>query len=136
MSKAYSGVGANVEVGETPVDVDVQGWSADVSVNTFDSTTTADGGWDDETPATKRIEGSFDFFYNKDKRPTGTAVGITPGAVVDLALYVNKTDDEKLEGSALIKKLSLKSKTKEGFLVTASFVGKGVWTLPEDPAPG
>ncbi len=58
MSTALSGVNSNVLIGA--VDADTNGWSADVSVNTFDSTTTADGGWDDETAATKRIEGSFE----------------------------------------------------------------------------
>ena len=73
MSQAYSGVQANVHVGTT--DVDAQGWTIDVSANTFDSTTTADGGWDDETPATLRIEGTFDFFYNAAKKPFGATNG-------------------------------------------------------------
>lgn len=129
MSKAYSGVASNVLVGAT--DVDTNGWSADLTVNTFDSTTTADLGWDDETAATKRIEGSFDFFYNPDKKPTGGALNLAGGSIVDvLTLYINKTDDEKLSGKALIKKLSYKGKTKDGFLMTASFVNKGPWDLP------
>lgn len=129
MSKAYSGVESNVLVGAT--DVDTNGWSADHSVNTFDSTTTADGGWDDETAATQRLEGSFDFFYNPDKKPTGSALNLKAGSIIDvLTLYINKTADEKLTGKALIKKLSFKGKTKDGFQMTASFVNKGVWTLP------
>ena len=36
----------------------------------------------------------------------------------------------KLTGKALIKKLSFKGKTKDGFAMTASFVNKGPWTLP------
>ncbi len=128
MSQAYSGVGANILSGA--VDVDAQGWSADVSSNTFDSTTTADAGWDDETSATSRVEGSFDFFWNSTKTPTGSSVNLTPGSTPTLTLYVNKTDNISLTGKALIKKLSLKSKVKDGFLVTASFVNKGPWTLP------
>jgi hypothetical protein len=128
MSQAYSGVNANVDSGA--IDVDISGWSADVSVNTFDSTTTADGGWDDETPATKRVEGSFDFFYNKSKKPTGATMNLTPGSTPTLTLYVNQPDGELLTGKGLIKKLSLKAKVKDGFVVTASFVNKGVWTLP------
>ena len=128
MSTAYSGVESNVLIGAT--DCDANGWSVDISVNVFDSTTTADLGWDDETGATKRIEGSFDFFYNPTKKPTGTLT-LTPGTVVDvLTLYVNKTDDEKLTGKALIKKLSYKGKVKDGFMCTASFVNKGPWDLP------
>lgn len=128
MSTAYSGVGGTVKVGA--LDADVQGYNFDYSVNTFDSTTTADAGWDDETPATQRLEGSFDFFYNKAKKPTG-AMGITPGTTVAaLTLNINETDGEAFTGKALIKKLSVKSKTKDGVTLTASFVNKGPWTIP------
>lgn len=128
MSTAYSGVEGNVLSGAT--DLDVSGWNAKHSVNTFDSTTTADAGWDDETAATKRIEFSFDFFYNPDKKPTGGAANLSPGSTVSLTLYINKTADEKLTGTGLIKDLSFKGKTKDGFLCTASGVNKGPWTLP------
>jgi hypothetical protein len=43
---------------------------------------------------------------------------------------VNKTAGDALSGSALITKMSLKSKIKDGFTVTCSFTNKGVWTLP------
>jgi hypothetical protein len=128
MSSAYSGVQANIIVGTT--DLDVQGWTADVSANVFDSTTTADGGWDDETPATKRVEWSFDFFYNKTKPPFGT-LGLTPGATLaNMHMYINLTDGVELTGTGLVKKVSLKVKVKDGFVLTASGVNKGPWTLP------
>ncbi len=128
MSTAYSGVNANVLSGT--LDVDAQGWSADVTVNTFDSTTTADLGWDDETSATSRVEGSFDFFYNPAKAPFGGSANLSPGSTPSMTLYVNKPASIALTGTGLIKKVSLKSKVKDGFLLTASFVNKGPWTLP------
>ena len=130
MSQAYSGAYANVQSGAT--DMDAQGWNADVEVNTFDSTTTADNGWDDTTSSTKKIGGAFDFFFNPAKKPTGTTANLTPGSIVSLTLYVDKSVDpgDTLTGSALITKLSLKSKVKDGFMCTASWVNKGAWTLP------
>lgn len=126
MSQAISGVLGIVKSGAT--DLDVNGWSLDLEVATFDSTTTADGGWEDETGAAKKASGSFDFFYNTTKKPTGATANLVPGATVTLTLQV--TTGETFGGSALIKKLSLKSKVKDGFMVTASFVNKGVWTYP------
>jgi hypothetical protein len=127
MSQAYSGVQGNILISGN--DVDAQGWSADVEANSFDSTTTADGGWDDETGSTSKISGSFDFFYNKAKPPFGS-LGVTPNTVAILKLYVHLSDGNFLTGSALIKKVSFKTKVKEGFVLTASFMGKGIWTLP------
>jgi len=127
MSQAYSGVTADVLV--AGADVDAQGWSADYEVNTFDSTTTADGGWDDTTQATQKLGGSFDFFYNSSKTPFGT-LSVIPGTIAAMKLYVSLTDAKYLAGNGLITKVSLKSKVKDGFMLTASFVNKGVWTLP------
>ncbi len=128
MSQAYSGVEANVIVGST--DLDVQGWTADVEANTFDSTTTADGGWDDTTPATLKLGGSIDFFYNKNKKPFGS-LNMIPGTIMSgMKLYINLSDGEYLTGSGLVTKMSLKTKTKEGVVVTASYVNKGAWVLP------
>ncbi len=127
MSTALSGVNANVHVGAT--DVDASGWSADYETSGFDSTTTADGGWEDETGATLKFSGSFDFFYNPAKKPTG-ALGIVPRAVVALTLYVDSVGGDNYAGNALIKKLSIKTKTKDGVTVTASFTSKGIWTVP------
>jgi hypothetical protein len=128
MSRAYSGTEANVKSGA--LDMDAAGWSADVDTSTFDSTTTADAGWEDETVATLKVTGSFDFFYNTAKKPTGSSANLTPGSTPTLTLYVNETGGDNLTGIALIKKLSLKSKVKDGFMVTASFTSKGIWTLP------
>ena len=128
MSTAYSGVQANVQSGS--LDMDAQDWSADVEVSTFDSTTTADAGWEDTTASTKKVTGSFQFFYNPAKKPTGATANLTPGATPVLTLYVNKTGGDNLTGTALILKLSLKTKVKDGFIVTASFTSKGLWTLP------
>jgi hypothetical protein len=128
MSQAYSGTKANVKSGST--DMDAGGWSADYEISTFDSTTTADGGWEDETAATQKISGSFDFFYNIAKKPTGSTANLTPGSTPTLTLYVNTVGGDALVGVALVKKLSLKSKVKDGFMVTASFTSKGVWTVP------
>lgn len=110
--------------------MDAASWSADHEVNTFDSTTTADAGWDSTTASTQKISGSFDFFYNPSKYPYGTPAGLSPGSTPTLTLYINKTAGNFLTGAALIIKLSFKGKTKEGFLVTASFVNRGPWTLP------
>lgn len=130
MSAAISGKNGYVLSGTT--NMDVQGWSLDPEVNSFDSTTTADGGWDDETASTNKVSGSFDFFYNPTKKPTGAGAGLTPGSTPTLQLYIDEVNDpaELFTGKALIKKLSLKGKVKDGWLVTASFVGKGQWTYP------
>lgn len=110
--------------------MDGMGWSADVEVSTFDSTTTADLGWEDTTGSTKKVSGSFDFLYNPTKKPTGVTAGLTPGGTPVLHLWIVNPGGDQLTGTALIIKLSLKQKTKEGFIVTASFTSKGVWTLP------
>lgn len=130
MSAAISGKNGYVLAGTT--NLDVQGWTLDPEVNTFDSTTTADGGWDDTTASTAKAGGSFDFFYNPSKKPTGATAGLTPGAVRALQLYIDEINSpsEVFGGNALITKLSLKGKVKDGFLVTASFVNKGAWTYP------
>ena len=126
MSQAFSGVLGLVKSGA--VDADVSGWSGDLEVETFDSTTTADAGWADITAAAKKITGSFDFFYNTTKKPTGAGLNLTPGATP--ALTLQATTGEVFSGTALITKLSLKSKVKEGFMCTASFANKGPWTYP------
>jgi hypothetical protein len=126
MSTAISGVLGTVKSGA--VDLDVSGFSFDYEVETFDSTTTADGGWSDETGAAKKISGSFDFFYNTSKKPTGASANLIPGATP--TLYLQATTGEVFSGLGLITKLSLKSKVKDGVTVTASFTNKGVWTTP------
>lgn len=129
MSAALSGINSNVLIGSN--DIDSSGWSADIEANTFDSTTTADLGWEDTTPSTKKVSGSFDFLYNPAKKPTGATIGITPGTTIaNLVLWIVNPGGDSLAGKALITKLSLKQKTAEGFTVTASFVSKGVWILP------
>ncbi len=127
MSQAYSGVEAEAHVGAN--DLDAQGWTADVEVDTFDSTTTADAGWADTTSATKKVSGTIDFFYNSAKKPF-TTLNMTPGTIIALVLYVNKSAGDNLAGNGLVTKMSLKTKVKDGFIVTASYVNKGVWTLP------
>lgn len=130
MSAAFSGEYANVVSGS--MDMDAQGWTLDPESNVFDSTTTADAGWDDNTAATSKVSGTFDFFYNVAKKPTGASAALTPGSAPTLTLYPNKSaySSETFSGKALITKLSLKSKVKDGFMVTASFVSKGAWTYP------
>lgn len=128
MSAALSGVHANVFSGS--LDMDASGWTADYEVDCFDSTTTADGGWDDETAATQKISGSFDILYNPLKKPTGATAGLLPGSTPTLTLWVVNPGGDSYTGKALIKKLSLKSKVKDGFLVTATWVNKGPWTVP------
>ena len=110
--------------------MDGMGWSADYEVNTFDSTTTADAGWDDTTSSTQKISGSFDIFYNPLKKPTGATAGLKPGSTPTLYLWVVNPGGDSYSGTALIIKLSLKQKTKEGFIVTCSFVSKHAWTVP------
>ena len=129
-TSAFSGAYANVVSGST--DMAASGWTLDPEANTFDGTTTADLGWDNNFAATSKASGTFDFFYNPTVRPTGSSAGLTPGLTATLTLYVNKSlyPSETFSGSALITKLSLKSKVKDGFMVTASFVSKGAWTYP------
>ena len=127
MSTAYSGVEANVKVGGT--DVDAQGWSIDVEVDTFDSTTTADGGWHDETAAAKKLGGSFEFFWNTNKAPFGT-LALTPGTTFTGEFYINLSAGNKITGTGLVKKVSVKTKIKDGVMMTCSFVNKGIWVLP------
>ncbi len=127
MSQGYSGVEGNVLVGA--VDADTMGWQADYEFNTWDATTTADGGWDDTGLATQKLSGSFDILYNKDKTPFG-GIGLASGAIVGLKLYINKSDGVFLAGNGKIIKLSLKGTLKEGRVVTCSFVNSGAWVLP------
>lgn len=130
MSTAISGANGTVHVGAA--NADVSGVSLDIDVSTFDTTTTADAGYEDVTAATKKITGSFDHFYNITKKPTGGTLTLTPGTTVALTVYVDEINQpgETFAGSALITKLSLKSKVKDGWMVTASFHNKGAWTLP------
>jgi hypothetical protein len=127
MSQAYSGVQGNVMAGA--IDVDTSGWNLKHTVNTFDSTTTADAGWDDTTASTQRIEGDFTFFYNKLKSPYAVLM-VAPGATPILKLYINKTDGNFFTGLGQIVGVSYGVKTKEGFVVTANFTNKGPWTMP------
>jgi len=126
MSNALSGVLGKVVAGAT--DMDVSGWNGEFEVDTFDSTTTADAGWESTTAAAKKVSGSFDCFYNTAKKPTGSVAGLTPGNTVTLRL--DATTGESFTGSALITKLSIKSKAKESITVTASFKNIGPWTYP------
>jgi hypothetical protein len=126
MSTALSGVNGKVLSGA--MDMDVTGWNLDHEIDTFDSTTTADAGWEDTTASAQKIAGSFDFFYNLAKKPTGATANLKAGATPTLHLQVQS--GEECTGVALITKLSLKSKTKEGITITATFKNKGVWTLP------
>lgn len=123
----FSGVLGTVKSGG--IDMDVQGWSADVEVNIIDSTTTSDGGWESAIGGPLKISGSFDFFYDTTKKPTGSSVGLMPGSRTPLILQI--TTAEVITGTAFISKLSYKSKVKDGFIITASFQsGGGAWTLP------
>ncbi len=127
MSQGYSGVEGNVFVGA--VDADTMGWSADLEYATWDSTTTADAGWEDVGLATQKLTGSFDILWNKDKTPT-TGIGLASGSILAMKLYINKSDDVKLTGNGKITKLSFKGNLKEGRVITCSFVNSGVWVLP------
>src|SRR3954466_14876364 len=100
MSAAFSGQAGNVTSGAT--DMDVTGWSADVEVNTIDTSTTAEAGWEDAIYGLKKVTGSFDFFYNTAKRPTGAGAGLTPGATSYPTLTLQLTTGEVMTGSAMI----------------------------------
>jgi hypothetical protein len=126
MSTPLSGVAGKVVSGST--DMDVSGWSGEFEVDTFDSTTTADAGWESTTAAAKKVSGSFECFYTLAKKPTGATAGLTPGSTVTLRL--DATSGESYTGSALITKLSVKSKAKESVTFTASFKNVGAWTYP------
>jgi len=126
MSSAFSGILGTVKSGA--VDIDVEGWSADYEIGEADTTTTADGGWEDSIGCHKKFSGSFDFLYNPAKKPTGASANLTPGSTPTLTLQA--TTGEVFSGVALITKLSLKSKVKDAFRVTASFRNRGPWTCP------
>lgn len=128
MGVAFSGEKGTVTAGST--DMDVTGWSADMEVNTIDSSTTAEAGWEDAIYGLRKFSGSFDFFYNPAKRPTGATAGLLPGAASYPTLTLQATTGEVFTGNAMITKLSMKSKVKDAFTVTASFTSKGAWTLP------
>jgi hypothetical protein len=127
MSFAYSGVQGNVLSGAT--DVDMQKWDLKHEINTFDSTTTADAGWDNTTGSTQKVGGSFTFFYNPAKFPYG-AINLGPNANPTLTMYINKTAGSFFSGVALITGLSFGVAVKEGIPVVCSFVNKGPWTTP------
>ena len=131
MGEAYSGYDGEVHSGAH--DNQVQGWTLDYEIGTFDSSVTADGGWEDTGGALKKISGSFDAFYRvSPNNPTGSASGITTGSKPTLTFYIDKLDlpNEFFTGVGLITKLSFKSKVKDGSIYTASFTSKGVWTVP------
>lgn len=128
MGFAFNGQNGTVTAGA--VDMDVTGWGADVEVNTIDTSTTAEQGWEDAIYGLKKVTGSFDFFYNPSKRPTGAGAGLTPGAATYPTLTLQATTGEVFTGQAMITKLSIKSKVKDATAITASFTSKGIWTLP------
>lgn len=127
MSFAYSGVQGNVLSGA--IDTDMSKWDLKHEINTFDSTTTGDAGWDNTTASTQKISGSFTFFYNPAKFPYGT-LNLAPGATPTLKMFINETSGNFFTGVGLITGLSFSVAVKEGIPVTASFVNKGPWTLP------
>src|SRR3954471_1912579 len=108
MSIAFSGEKGTVTAGST--DMDVSGWSADMEVNTIDTSTTAEAGWEDAIYGLRKFSGSFDFFYNPAKRPTGSAAGLLPGSTTYPTLTLLATTGETFTGAAMITKLSFKSK--------------------------
>jgi len=123
----FSGVLGTVKSGA--IDMDVQGYSLDIETAVIDSTTTSDGGWESAIGGPSKASGSFDFFYDTAKKPTGATANLTPGSRPTLTFQI--TTGETISGVALISKLSLKSKVKDGYIVTASFQsGGGAWTLP------
>ena len=103
MSFAFSGAYSNALV--NGVDADSKGWTADLGGSSFDSTTTADVGWEDTTWATNNVTGSVDILWNPAKHPTGSSLTLMAGTVIQvLTLYINKPDGESLNGTALILK--------------------------------
>jgi hypothetical protein len=132
MSYAVSGVDGKVLSGST--DMDVQGYSVDVEVVEIDTTTTADGGWEDAIDGTIKVSGSFEFFWNPTKNPFNSLINLMPGAGALTGIYptlkLNLDGTNYLQGTAKINKLSLKSATKEGKMFTATFRSKGAWTRP------
>lgn len=142
MSKALSGYGGNVK--NDAVDCDVQGWAATFAANTWDSTTTADEGWDHTSTSTRNVKGTFDFLWNPDKQPhvptdeaEDPGLGLYEGAVVPkLKLYVDAgTAALFYQGGAVITQVAIKSVTKAGITITASFENRGKWYRPGDTIP-
>lgn len=133
MSAAITGVNATVKIGTQ--NVDASGVNLDIEIDTFDTSTTADLGYADATGGLKKVSGSFDFFYNIAKKPTGASpgLGLVPGTIITgMVISIDAVNDvgETFTGNALITKLSLKSKVQDGWMITANFMGKGPWTLP------
>ncbi len=128
MSTAISGFKGKVLSGST--DMDVSGYSYEFDNGGFDSTTTADAGWEDTNNGSNKISGSFDYFFNPAKNPWGAVANLAPNSTTYPTLKLYCDDDKFATGLAKITKQSVKSATKEGITMTASFVSKGVWSLP------
>ncbi|HXS24478.1 MAG TPA: hypothetical protein VN719_09625 [Gemmatimonadales bacterium] len=133
MSTAYSGKDGKVFSGST--DMDVEGWDADVESPDIDVTTTADAGWEDAIEGPIKVSGTFDFLWNPLKDPFNTVVNLMPGAALlggtypTLKLQID-ANNNYLQGTAKITKLSIKNKVKDAVRFTASFRSKGAWTRP------
>jgi hypothetical protein len=129
MSTAYSGVDGTCFMGS--IDMDVRGYSAEVSDDGFDATTTADAGWEDTLDSTRKVTGTVDIFFNASKNffaaPT-LLFSRSPNVYPTLKLNVGGT--KFLQGSAKLKNGQFKSATKDGITLSFNFTSRGAWALP------
>lgn len=124
---AYSGVEGTVLSGA--VNADVTGFTFDAEAVMIDTTSTADAGWEHAIAGPKKVSGSFDFHYNRGKKPFASGgLNLVPGTSVTLSLALST--GETATGTALISKTSIKSATKEAIKGTSTFQSVGAWTLP------
>lgn len=121
---AYSGYLGTATV--NGVDMAVTGWSCDAEMGSFETSSTADGGWTSMGWALKSLSGSFDFFFDTSKDPFAGTPNMYARQVVPLVLTA--TSGATFAGNAFIEKLSFKSEVKDGVKVTASFKSTGSWT--------
>ena len=124
---AYSGVEGTVTIGA--VNADVTGFTFDVEAVMIDTTSTADGGWEHAIAGPKKVSGSFDFHYNRSKKPFAAGgLNLVPGTAVTPTFALST--GESATGPAIVSKVSIKSATKEAIKGTCTFQSTGAWTLP------
>lgn len=131
-AEAYSGLLGKVRIvvgAEDPVDAEVSGFSMDPEVDTIEVNTTG-------SRAKKRIKGhtdntgSFDFYIWKPRNPFSVLMGLSPGAAENPVLEIDMGPGLTATGEAIIKKLSIKSATKDAITGSATFEASGDWTYP------
>lgn len=142
MSKVYKGKDGKVLVGTARTSCPVTGFKVKVSANNFDTTSTADEGWDDVESSTLNASGTFEFFYPEDADVdplNDTKLNLRPGVDVPVELVVKPgatpAQDVKLMGLAKITDFDCTHTTKGGYACVVTFKSRGKWYLPGDTYP-